>query len=122
MNSGAKRKNVRPETSSAGRRRAKPARPPISIVAAASRSPRKSAPPSPMMIRAGWKLCGRNPIAHPAGQRGDQRAEVVARQVADVDQPDAVDAQRSRGDRHDAGGEAVEAVDEVDRIRHRHDP
>ena len=41
------------------------ARPPTTLVDTASSSPRNSAPPSPMMMRAGLKLCGRNPTHTP---------------------------------------------------------
>ena len=49
MKSGAKKKNVDPLELSG-------VRPPTSSVEHAIRSPSSSAPPSPMKIRAGWKL------------------------------------------------------------------
>ena len=57
-----------------------------------------------------------------ARDHGDERADVVARQVAEVLQVEPVDGERPRGDGHHAGGQAVEAVDQVDGVGDGDDP
>ena len=59
MNSGAKKKNVWPEKGWS-------VLPPTAIVAVAISRPSSSAPASPMKIRAGWTLWGRNPRQAPS--------------------------------------------------------
>ena len=52
---------------------------PVSVIALAeSTSPISIEPLSPMNRRAGWKLCGRNPVHAPASI-AQSRAPVVAR-------------------------------------------
>ena len=79
-------------------------------------SPRNSAPASPMMIRAGLKLCGRNPTQIADGDHGDERRDVRALEQPGLEQPVGVEEERGAGDEHDARREPVEAVDEVDRV------
>ena len=68
------------------------------------------------MIRAGLKLCGRNPTHTPDGDHRQQRADVARVEQVEVGELLAVEEERERADGDDAGGEAVEAVDEVDRL------
>ena len=55
--------------------------------------------------------------ADPAGDHSDERPEVGGLQHAELDEPQPVDGERTRGDGDDAGREPVQPVDEVDRVR-----
>ena len=79
MSSGAKKKYVLPEN-------AKSVRPPIVIVGTASNRPRNSAPASPMMIRAGFQLNGRNPRHTPTAMIAISGAMFVPSRQPGVEQ------------------------------------
>ncbi len=84
--------------------------------------PSSSAPPSPMKIRAGWKLCGRKPRQMPQHDDGDERARVVGADARPPSSSVAVEEERPGGDGDDAGGQPVEPVDEVDGVGHAEHP
>ena len=79
------------------------------------------APASPMKIRAGLKLWGRNPTAMPTTMTATSGPDVRALEQPGLEQPVGVEEQREAGDRGDPGREAVEAVDEVHRVGQDHD-
>ena len=68
------------------------------------------------------EVVGQEADAHPEGDHGDERAEVVGREIAQVDEAQAVDGEGAGRDGHDPGGEPVEAVDEVDGVGDDDDP
>jgi hypothetical protein len=68
------------------------------------------------------EVVGEEADAHPEGDHGDQGTEVVGRELALIDEAQAVDGEGARGDGHDAGGQAVEAVDEVHGVGDHDDP
>ena len=71
-----------------------------------------------MKIRAGLKLCGRNPTHMPTAMIATSGPMFGAASSPSVAELLAVEEERAGGDGDDAGGEAVEAVDEVDRLGH----
>ena len=75
-----------------------------------------------MMMRAGLKLCGRNPTHTPTAMiatSGPKFGEASSPRSLELL---GVEEERPGGDGDDPGGETVEAVDEVDRLRHPEQP
>ena len=86
--------------------------------------PSSSAPPSPMKIRAGWKLNGRKPTHIPSTITAMSGLMLL---LAFGSSPwsnssVAVEGEGAGGDADDAGGQAVEAVDEVHGVGHADAP
>ena len=98
------------------------ARPPTTLVDTAISSPSSSAPPSPMKIRAGLKLCGRKPTHSPTAMIATSGPMFGWRQQLEVAELLAVEEERAGADGDDAGGQPVEAVDQVDRLGHAEQP
>ena len=75
-----------------------------------------------MKIRAGLKLCGRNPTHMPTAMIAISGPMFGSRQQVEVAELLAVEEERAGADGDDAGGQPVEAVDQVDRLGHAEQP
>ena len=94
MSSGAKKKNVTPLAGGV--------RPPITIVEALIKQPEQQRAGVAHEELGRMEVVAKEAEADPARQRGDQRADVVARQQPEVLESQPVDAERARRDRDDA--------------------